>query len=264
MKRFIVVVFMFLVSVSGISQKEELSNYSYVVVPDSFQFLNEPDKYQLNSMTLFYLDKSGFHAYSASNLPNSNHCDGLYADVEKLSNILGARVQVVLRDCKQNEIYRSEVGRSKIKDYERGFQDALRRAFKDLEMLGVQQKDLVVSKNSDTLHSNNTVIPTPKEVSKAKFEESNGSGRRLPSSKFSSYSHEGKPYLLRKSDEGYSLYEENPSSENGLRLVGKIIVMEKSVKFMDSSGTVSDVDFDASGNLVLKDATSSTTYKFAD
>jgi hypothetical protein len=88
------------------------------------------------------------------------------------------------------------------------------------------------------------------------------SGNLLPDAKFSNYSHEGKTFLLRKTSEGYSLYEESPAAEDGLLLKGKIILMEKVVKYMDTAGKVSDASFDAAGNLTINDGSTATVYFF--
>ncbi|QAA81584.1 hypothetical protein EI546_07530 [Aequorivita sp. H23M31] len=265
MKQLGVVFLMLFIFSMAFSQKAELSNYSYVIVPDSFDFLKEPDQYKLNSMTMFYLEKSGFHPFFESNAPNANRCDGLYADVEKLTSILGARVQVVLRDCKGNEVYRSEVGRSKVKDYEVGFQDALRRGFKDLERMGVQQKDLVLLTDSELTSSDSAIFSNSSiEKSKPRTETAHSSEPLLPTSKFSSYSLDGNSYLLRKTADGYYLYEENTNSEDGLKLVGKIITLKNLIKFMDDTGKVFDVIFDSTGNLTIQNDSSSNTYRLVD
>lgn len=261
MTRFLLFSLSFLLSVGAISQNTNLNDYSYVIVPEQFDFLKGNDQYQMNSMTKFYLEKSGFNAYMANNAPNASRCDGLYANVEELRSILGTKLQVVLKDCNNTEIFRSEEGKSKYKEYDKTYQDALRKAFKSIEMLHVKQKDMVLLKENE----NNSVVSNEANNSKisspVKMEVSNVSGTMLPDSKFSNYSKNGKTFLLRKTAEGYSLYEESSDAEDGLLLKGKIIVMENVVKFMDITGKVSDAVFDASGNLTINDGVSITVYE---
>lgn len=256
MKQFIVILFISFLGVSAHSQKVDFTKYSYVVVPDSFDFLKGSDQFQLNSMAVFYFTKSGFNAFLASKMPNANRCDGLYTNVESLGSIFTTKLQIVLRDCDGVEVYRSEIGKSKYKDFEKTYQDALRNAFKSVEALGVKQNEILLLEDSRNVSS--AIIP---------FNETRvltDSGAMLPTAKFSNYSKDGKSFLLRNSAEGYSLYEENPSSEDGLKLLGKIVVMDKVVKYMDISGQVSDAIFDATGNLTIKDATTSSTYQLVD
>lgn len=262
MTRFLVFSISLLLTGTAVAQNSNLSDYSYVIVPEQFEFQKEKDQYQINSMTKFYFEKNGFNAYLADSPPNADRCDGLYANVEELKTILGTKLQVVLRDCNNAEIYRSEEGKSKYKEYDKTYQDALRKAFKSVEALSVNQKNVMVLKDnaSGAIVSKEAKINS-ETVSPAKKKMGNVSGNMLPDSKFSNYSNGGKTFLLRKTAEGYSLYEESAAAADGLLLKGKIIVMDNIVKYMDTSGKVSDAVFDASGNLTVNDGSSSITYK---
>ena len=88
----------------------KLSDYSYVIVPEQFELLNEKDKYQLNSIAEFLFNKHGFHAFKSESAPNAGRCDGLYADLEKVTAILRTKLVVVLKDCNGAEVYRTEEG----------------------------------------------------------------------------------------------------------------------------------------------------------
>lgn len=262
MIRFLLLSLSLLLGTNAISQITDLSDYHYVIVPEQFEFLKGKDQYQINSMTKFYFDKSGFNAYLADSAPNANRCEGLYANVEELGAVFGTKLQVVLRDCNDNEVYRGSEGKSKYKEHEKAYQDALRKSFKSIETMRVHQKDVVLLKESDkviTSSEQSKVNPETIEITKPKV--SRVSGNLLPDAKFSNYSNSGKTFLLRKTTEGYSLYEESASAEDGLLLKGKIIVMDKVVKYMDTSGNVADAAFDPSGNLIIKEAGSSMVYK---
>lgn len=258
MKQFILLSLAVLLSINTFSQQKSLSDYNYVIVPEHFDFLSSKDQYQINSMTKFYLDKYGFNTYFLSSAPKVDRCDGLYADVEKLSTILGTKLQVVLKDCNNNEIYRSSEGKSKFKQHQKSYQDALRKAFKGMQRLGVNQqevnpKDLAVA----TPKQPEKAAETPIKVLKIQSEVVE---LQLPEAKFSNYSHSGKSYLLRKTAEGYSFYEETATVADGLLLKGKIIVMDAIVKYMDTAGAVFDAEFDAGGNLTIKSNDGSITY----
>lgn len=262
MTRFLLLSIALFLATTVISQNTNLSEYSYVIVPEQFDFLKGRDQYQMNSMAKFYFEKSGFNSYLADSAPNANRCDGLYANVEELKSILGTKLQIVLKDCNDKEIYRSQEGKSKYKEYNKTYQDALRKAFSSIEALGVNQKNVVVLNDTDynTAAYKETKL-TSKDVEQSQPKVSKVFGNLLPDAKFSNYSNNGKTFLLRKTTEGYSLYEESAGSEDGLLLKGKIIVMDKVVKYMDTSGKVSDAAFDASGNITIKDDSATTIYK---
>jgi hypothetical protein len=265
MIRYLLLSFTLLLASNAISQNTNLSDYSYVVVPEQFDFLNSRDQFQINSMTKFYLEKNGFNAYLADSAPNANRCDGLFADVEKLKTILGTKLQLVLKDCNENEIYRGEEGKSKYKEFDKSYQDALRKSFISLKVLNVKQKDVILlNDNINNTVSSKETKSNPEMVELSKPKVSRVSGNLLPDAKFSNYSNSGKTYLLRKTAEGYSLYEESASAADGLLLKGKIIVMNDVVKYMNTSGNVADASFDPSGNLIIKTDGTSMIYKAED
>jgi|SRR5690606_24825329 len=261
MTRFLLLSFSFLLAGNLFSQNTNLNDYSYVVVPEQFDFLKEDDKYQMNSMAKFYFEKNGFNAFMANAAPNTDRCDGLYANVEKLRTLLGTKLQIVLTDCNNNEIYRSGVGKSKYKEYDKTYQDALRNAFESIEALHVKQKEIVMEKTDVASVASQTKKESESNAP-AKSHVSNISGNLLPNSKFSNYSNNEKTFLLRKTEEGYSFYEESASAADGLLLKGKIIVLENVVKYIDTTGKVSDAFFDAAGNLTIQDGTVSKVYNF--
>lgn len=259
MTRFLLLSLALIFSVGAAAQNTNLSDYSYVVVPEQFDLSKSKDQYQLNSMAKFYFEKSGFNAYLADSAPNANRCDGLYANVEELKTLFGTKLQVVLKDCNDNEIYRGQEGKSKYKEYDKSYQDALRKAFSSVELLNVKQREVVLLGTAQVASSEERQ-PKSQISASSKPKTSMVSGNLLPDAKFSNYSHEGKTFLLRKTSEGYSLYEETASAEDGLMLKGKIIIMDNVVKFLDTSGKVANASFDASGNLSISDGASTTVY----
>jgi hypothetical protein len=265
MTRYLLFVIALFISANTFSQNTNLSDYSYVIVPQLFDFSKSKDQYQLNSMTKFYFEKNGFNAYMDDVAPNVNRCDGLYANVEELNAFFGTNLQVVLKDCNNTEIYRSQEGKSKYKEFDKSYQDALRQAFKSIEALRVKQKDVnltPITPSTVNVSKETNQNTQMEELSVPKI--SRVSGVLLPNVKFSSYSNSGKIFLLRKTAEGYSLYEESASAADGLLLNGKIIVMDQVVKYMDTSGKVSDASFDASGNLIIKTDSKPAVYLSLD
>ena len=258
-----------------------LSDYSYVIVPEQFELLNEKDKYQLNSIAEFLFNKHGFHAFKSESAPNAGRCDGLYADLEKVTAILRTKLVVVLKDCNGDEVYRTEEGVSKLKEFKKAYQDAMRKAFTSFEDLNVRQKEIAVineesvtkSKAGSRIEIQNpkvedvkveTVkVTVPIVVSEEKLVASEAKlPSKLPEVKFSNYSFNNKSFLLRKTTEGYSLYEESTVTEDGLLLVGRIgATVQTQLYFTDTSERVFKASFDASENLIIQKGDTSEVYK---
>jgi hypothetical protein len=180
--------------------QKSLSDYSFVVVPEKFEFLSKPNQYQLNDMTKYYLAKNGFNTYYFSELPSVDNCDGLWADVASIVGFTRTKIMVVLKDCKGNEVFRGETGTSKQKEYKKSYQDALRNAFLCFKELGVKQKAVAV-RTKDIASPGQDVVIAPK----SNIEESRwGMG---PENQFNAYTYKSVAYLLKKVEGGYNLYD---------------------------------------------------------
>ena len=83
-----VVFFCLAFTFNSYSQKS-LNDYTYVVISEQFEFQNEKDKYQLNSLTKFLFNKYGFHAFFNAEVPvNVKRCDGLWVEAEGALRVL--------------------------------------------------------------------------------------------------------------------------------------------------------------------------------
>tara|TARA_B110000483_G_scaffold209065_1_gene255118 strand:- start:1226 stop:2080 length:855 start_codon:yes stop_codon:yes gene_type:complete len=120
------------VSILGFSQTS-LNDYKYVSVPENYNFLKQKDQYQLNSLSVFLFEKNNFTVLnSLKNYPSDlaqNSCLLLNSDVIKINGFFKTKLQLVLTDCRDNIVFSSEIGQSKLKDYKKAFQEALRNAF---------------------------------------------------------------------------------------------------------------------------------------
>ncbi len=160
-------VFLMLFNVKGISQ-ESVNAYKYVIVPTSYNFLNEPDQYQVNSLTKFLFEKLGFTTLMAdAEFPedlNNNRCLGLYADVEKHKAFLNTKLQVHLKDCNNKIVISSQIGESREKEYSKVYNLALREAFKSFDDLNYSYKP------SSNIAAKSTSNPTVADASQAQEE----------------------------------------------------------------------------------------------
>lgn len=222
----------------GFSQ--DFNSYKFVVVPVQYEFQNKPNEYQLNEMAVFYLEKIGFNAFLSDDTPNLNKCDGLYMDVDFSRSLLKTRMEIVFNDCEENEIFRSEKGRSKLKEYDKSYQDALRQAFMNMNSIKVKQAPI----------SDNDLL----EDSFSEIQESSNYPKI--------YIFDSRTFRLDKTEEGYSLYEKTETDK--FELFGKIIKVGAITKLMDVSGNVFDVDFSIKDLLIIGEGQEKRVFKRAD
>ena len=272
--------FLFL-STKGFSQKS-MSDYSYIIVSEQFEFQDEKDKYQLNSLTKFLFNKYGFHAYFEREVPRHlNRCDGLWAEAEGTPGFIITVVEVIIRDCNGIELFRTDKGKSKIKDYKKAYYESMRKAFENIKNLNISQKEIhelynePMNVNEKNVSIKTPNISTPVVVAKEPEQENNANNNlfgsndssveNLPKAKFSTYSYNKKIFLLRKTKKGYSFYEESSESDDGLLLVGKIVLLDEEIYFTDANNNNKlDAQFDASKNLIIKRGANTEVYKLED
>lgn len=253
-KIFISILFFTLSSYVGFSQ-QSMSDYSYIEVPEVFDFQDKKDEFQLNSITKFLFDKHGFNAYYSKDLPNVTKCDGLYADLETELGFIYTKIVIVIKDCNGVEVFRSAQGRSKLKEYSKTYNQALRNAFRSFEGLGVAQKDIVVEPRTTTSAITSAEAKLAVNAS--------ASGSTIPSSKFSTYTHDGNSYLLRKTASGFSLFQEVMGADNDLLLLGRVSLQGNNVQFTSIAKEVSDASFDQNMNLTIVLPAGKKVYMFS-
>ena len=127
-----------LVSTTLFAQKS-IKDYKYIIVPKQYEFQKSEDQHQINSLTKFLFEKEEFIVFfSDDSYPEElalNACAALKAVVNDESGMLSTKVTISLIDCYNKAIYTTPEGRSKIKDYKRGYQDAIRKAFVNIQEL---------------------------------------------------------------------------------------------------------------------------------
>ena len=157
MKRIILFATIALVQVVAVAQT--------VVVPNKFAFLKSDNEYQLNILTKFLIEKQGFKAYMENEVPSellNTPCNLLKADVKNESNMMTSKLRLVLTDCANKEVFSSEVGKSREKEYKKSYQEALRNALAG-NALATFKKQYQQSQSSQS--SQSSVNETPEEDS---------------------------------------------------------------------------------------------------
>ncbi|MFP5438356.1 MAG: hypothetical protein ACLGH8_11245 [Bacteroidia bacterium] len=114
------------------AQSEIINNYKYVIIPRKFDFFKDADRYKANTLTKMAFEKAGFKAFfNDEQLPQEialNRCHALYGDIDNMSGLLTTSVSILIKDCNGKELYRTEKGRSKQKDFDASYREAIREA----------------------------------------------------------------------------------------------------------------------------------------
>jgi len=114
-----------------------INNYKYVIVPQKFSFSRSENQYGLNSLVRDLLEEKGFSAFmSNGQLPQevvNNKCNALMTDVTEKKGIFTTTLTILLKDCQGNVIFKSKDGKSREKEFQVAYNDALRDAYTSLK-----------------------------------------------------------------------------------------------------------------------------------
>ncbi|MGB0778156.1 MAG: hypothetical protein ACPGR7_09025 [Flavobacteriaceae bacterium] len=138
MKTRIVLILAIFLSISGYSQVN-LNDYKYAVIKNQYEFQREANSFRINELLEFLLEKKGFDViYDDRKLPEdliSDPCKGVKVMLVDLSNMFTFKMRIDLVDCRNEVIYQGEVQKSKIKAYEKGYPDVVRKSFNSIAEL---------------------------------------------------------------------------------------------------------------------------------
>lgn len=130
-------ILLLLLFISSYGFSQSLNDYKAVVIPLKYDFMRSDNQYRLATLTKFNLNKVGFEAFYAneSGSESYNRCDLLYIDVVKENGFLVTKLYITFKDCYGKIVFTSDVGRSKTKEYELAYAEALNQAFMSVNAL---------------------------------------------------------------------------------------------------------------------------------
>ena len=126
-----IILFLFL-CIASQSFSQTVNDYAAVIIPLRYGFQTTDNQYRLQTLTKINLEKAGFKAFYANEeIPPAinNRCHLLYLDLKKENAFLITKLYVTFKDCYGTEIYKSNVGKSREKEYETSYIEALNSAF---------------------------------------------------------------------------------------------------------------------------------------
>ncbi|RXK81316.1 hypothetical protein [Filimonas effusa] len=116
--------------------QNSINNYKYVLVPERFDIFKTDNQYGLNTLTKALLENVGFTTFMTNEaLPAelaANKCNALKAELTEKKKFLTTVLILQLKDCQGTVIYQSGEGKSREKEWQAAYSEALNNAFNSL------------------------------------------------------------------------------------------------------------------------------------
>jgi len=247
------------------SSAQDLNNYKYIIVPETFSFTDGVDQYRLNSLTKFLFEKNGFNTIMKTedkpgDLKN-DPCLGLNTNITDNSNLFVTKLTLQLIDCGGNVVFETKEGSTRAKDFKTAHHEALRDAFNTVETLEYKYVESATMKE-DSPEKETVTAPV---VSVKKSENKEDKVAKNEDAKMDNYSkgnndisetnieereflYSEKTYSLKVTAQGLGLFQENSSDP-----IAILIETNGGESYIYNSLTSQGVAyFDKAGNLIVE------------
>ncbi len=110
----------------------QLDRYKYIVVPLQFEGFKNQNQYRTSTLIKLLFSREGFNVVYDDKLPAdlaTKPCSGLKVRLVDVSSLLATRVKLALEDCYGQVVFETPEGKSKIKEYEPAYREAIEQAF---------------------------------------------------------------------------------------------------------------------------------------
>ena len=134
----ILFVILFVLTVFGGYSQGNLNEYKYIIIPKKFDAFKKENKHKTSTLVKYLFTQNGFKAVYDDALPedlNSDRCLGLIVSVKDESSIFITKASLVLKDCSSQEVLSTLTGKSKVKEYEGAYREAITEAFETIRAM---------------------------------------------------------------------------------------------------------------------------------
>ncbi|MCW5516773.1 hypothetical protein [Muriicola sp. Z0-33] len=118
------------------SVQAQLNDYKYIIVPKKFDAFKRENQHLTSTLVKHLFTEKGYNAIYSGALPeelNNDRCLALTAQIKDESSMFMTKASIVLINCQSQEIYTTQQGTSKEKEYKMSYGEAIRNAFKSFD-----------------------------------------------------------------------------------------------------------------------------------
>jgi len=110
----------------------QLNSYKYIIVPAKFQDFKKENQFRTSTLVKYLFTNEGFNTVYGNNLPEElekNPCLGVAVELDDTSNLFNIKTRLSLRDCSGKLVMTSQEGKTKTKEFEQAYREAISEAF---------------------------------------------------------------------------------------------------------------------------------------
>lgn len=213
---------------------QKVSDYQYIIVPEHFDdFVN--NQYQLQTRLSYYLSQKNYTILSnqSQNWPaevQNNPCLATTANLKKQKSMLNNKLELSFTNC-QNQTIETFETTSKIKEFDKGYQDALRLALNQIsnqnqnsaQLSKLVQPEIKEQAKINTENVKETSIPEIKqtevkqvEESNENFSDTNNNVYTLNNERYVLETIVENTFILTKEKDAQIVARINPTTQNGV------------------------------------------------
>ncbi|GAB5472573.1 MAG: hypothetical protein Mars2KO_06720 [Maribacter sp.] len=134
-----IVLSIFLVVSFANELQAQLNDYKYIIVPKKFEGFKNENQYKTSTIVKHLFTQKGFNTVYEDKLPDdlqANRCLGLLVGLDNESSMFTTKATLILKDCSNVDIFSTAQGKSKKKEYEASFKEAITNAFRSFDGIG--------------------------------------------------------------------------------------------------------------------------------
>ena len=153
-----------LLSFSSFAQK--LNAYKYAIVPEKFSFQTENNQYNFNELVKSAMRRYGFDPYyNTEELPaEATDSNKLFVDVVESGNIIYTKLNIILKDYRNNIVFMTQDGKSKEKDFAAAYNEAFRETVKSVELMNHHYSDTAIVETDEAVIDNKSIQEADKTI----------------------------------------------------------------------------------------------------
>lgn len=110
----------------------QLNDYKYIVVPAKFLSFKNENQFRTSTLIKYLFTNEGFNTVYSNNMPDDlkeNPCLGLRVELIDESNLFATKTRLSLVDCNNVQLMMSQDGRTKTKEFEQAYREAISESF---------------------------------------------------------------------------------------------------------------------------------------